>query len=152
MPGTRPSATQDLVGGHVTAVVERGRHLPVAPDADHLGLGQHGDPLGLEGGLELVAAEGLLPREEAGAASTTVTWLPKRRKAWAISTPIAPPPRTRRRGGISLASVISLFVQGRDPARPSIPAGTAGPLPTAATIPRRAVRCLTPPPTSSTVT
>src|SRR3954466_1282618 len=50
----------------------------------------------------------------------TVTRLPKRLRAWAISSPTWPPPKTRRCFGTRSNSRASMCVIGRDSARPGI--------------------------------
>mmetsp|Transcript_51285 Transcript_51285/g.132320 ORF Transcript_51285/g.132320 Transcript_51285/m.132320 type:complete len:245 (-) Transcript_51285:557-1291(-) len=52
--------------------------------------------------------------------SSTVTSEPKRRKAWAISRPIGPPPSTTRRGGSSVRLNSVEFVRYGASARPGI--------------------------------
>ena len=73
---------------------------------------------------------------------------PSRRNAWAISTPMAPPPRTTNRRGISLTAVTSRLSHGEASARPSI-GGMAGTVPQATTTACRAVSVRVPPPSAS---
>ena len=74
------------------------------------------------------------------APSTSATSPPRRRTAWAISTPTGPPPRISRRRGTAVIAVTSRFVH--TPSSPSRPGtgGTIGSEPVATTTCRAVCR------------
>ncbi len=82
-----------------------------------------------------------------GRASTIVTAVPTRRKAWASSQPMAPPPSTISDRGAAASSNTFSFVRYARSASPSI-GGTTGRAPVATTIRRARIDR---PPTSSSV-
>ena len=69
--------------------------------------------------------------------SMIVTFTPKRAKACASSTPMAPPPRMTRDSGSCSTLTASRFVQYFTRSSPGI-GGTAGDVPVAMTIARKA--------------
>ena len=59
----------------------------------------------------IAEARGSAAGSSRGAVSISVTWLPRRAKAWASSQPIAPPPKIASRPGGSVSSKMVSLVR-----------------------------------------
>ena len=79
-------------------------------------------------------------RARARRRSTSTTSPPRRRTAWAISTPTGPPPRISRRRGTAVIAVTSRFVHTPSSSRRPGTGGTIGSAPVATTTCRAVCR------------